>query len=91
MSVAGMSANLEHATRPVRLFGNIISWKGTDVRRSAKGLCSLIVAFSVPGVIARRGAGAGLATSVFTYLADVTTFRIVRATIRTRTIWTRID
>ena len=56
MSVAGMSANLSQATRRVRLFGNIISWMVTDLRRSAKGLYSLIVAFSVLGVFARLGA-----------------------------------
>ena len=56
MSVAGMSANLSQAARRVRLFGNIVSWMVTDIRRSAKVLYALIVAFNVFGVFARLAA-----------------------------------
>ena len=123
MAGRALQTNLSQVTRRVRLFGNIISWMGTDIRRNAKGLYGVIFALSVLGVFARLGAIGSfmvyvnaqltaqpivlggvelpsdtglwtlllwggtalvlaLATGTFTYLADVTSFRMAREAMR---------
>lgn len=56
MAGRALQTNLTQVTRRVRLFGNIVGWFLTDIRRNAKGLFVIIFALSVLGVFARLAA-----------------------------------
>ena len=70
MAGRALHTNLSQVTMRVGLFGNIVGWFLTDIRRNAKRLFVLIFALSVLGVFARLGAIGSFMTYIHAQQTD---------------------